>query len=282
MCRARTSKWSTPARSTRNLSALGRRSPGPRTLGFHESGRTRRHVRSTRAAVRFSCGASPARRSPVPDLPEEQPVEQPRRPAAGLAQLPDARQLHRRRGANVGRFRLGTARRSDQGHSVQRRRTRATQAARHVRSPMGKRSRPLSDSEGRADRGRRRRPCPGHRPRSVPPLRAVPPPPDSQGLARLLRRDLELALEPAPPAPQNLRGRSRPADLSRPRPLRRGSEGTDRPRPPLHRQADAWRLHLSGPPPRQGLRGSVASEDGHALAPACGLPGRQLSTPGRE
>ena len=50
-----------------------RRSPGPRTLGFHESGRTRRHVRSTRAAVRFSCGASPARRSPVPIFPESNP-----------------------------------------------------------------------------------------------------------------------------------------------------------------------------------------------------------------
>ena len=71
-----------------------------------------------------------------------------------------------------------------------------------------------------------------------------------RALARRLGGDLQPALEPAAPARLDVGRRRRPADPARARALRRGAARPDRPRAPLHRVADAARVHLPGAPLR--------------------------------
>ena len=95
-----------------------------------------------------------------------------------------------------------------------------------------------------AHRVRQRPPRADRRDEHLQALRAVR---RSSGKEGRLRRDLEPELERAAAGRLDVGRRRRPADPPRPRPLRRGRRGLDRPRAPVHRPAHA-QAHTSSRP----------------------------------
>ena len=136
-----------------------------------------------------------------------------------------------------------------------------------------------------ADRGRRERrrrpPRARRRQGPLPAVRALrrPPARRRRTLARRLGRDLRPAVQQAAPRRLDVRRRRRPADPPRPGALRRGREGLDRPRDPLHRAPHAQRLHPPGAPLRIERQRPGAAADGPRIgssaAPTSATSGRR-------